>query len=81
MSGRSCWDPVTERQILARRSVGKRDGEGCYSSWSWPGSSLLVACGQRLDCGGTCLLAVTHRGNVPCECIGDQPGDPGSCPA
>ncbi len=31
-----------------------------------------------LDCGGYCCLAPNHIG--PCECCGDEPGCPGSCP-
>lgn len=36
-------------------------------------------CNTTLDCGGSCILAANHSG--PCECAGDQPGEPGTCPA
>ncbi len=35
--------------------------------------------GEQLECGGYCCLAPNHVG--PCECGGDEPGCPGSCPA
>jgi hypothetical protein len=36
-------------------------------------------CGKRLDCGGLCCLVAKHEGL--CECCGDDPGEPDSCPA
>lgn len=49
------------------------------------GSSLCAGvlwrrtCGKGQVCGGRCILAAGHL--VPCECPGDEPGCPGSCPA
>lgn len=37
------------------------------------------ACAKDLECGGWCCLNHGHRGG--CECGGDTPGQPGSCPA
>lgn len=37
------------------------------------------ACAKDLECGGWCCLAPNHGGG--CECGGDTPGEPGSCPA
>ncbi len=37
------------------------------------------ACTKRLECGGSCCRDRDHAGE--CECIGDDPGKPGSCPA
>lgn len=49
-------------------------------------SGLLVclvrwdpACRTPLDCGSSCVLAIGHNG--VCECAGDDPGQPGACPA
>ena len=36
-------------------------------------------CNTTTDCGGSCVLAANHVGR--CECVGDDPGQPGSCPA
>jgi hypothetical protein len=36
-------------------------------------------CGKPLECGSTCCLRSAHLGE--CECGGDEPGKPGSCPA
>lgn len=39
-----------------------------------------LPCGKRLEeCGGTCVLAAGHE--TPCECCGDDVGEPGTCPA
>lgn len=37
------------------------------------------ACTKRIDCGGSCCRDRGHEGE--CECIGDDPGRPGTCPA
>lgn len=37
-----------------------------------------LACGEKLECGGSCWLEQGHA--PPCLCIGDDDG-PGSCPA
>lgn len=37
-----------------------------------------TVCGAELRCGGPCLLPTGHAG--PCECGGDEPGRPGTCP-
>ena len=37
------------------------------------------ACGARLNCGGSCCLALEHGGLH--ECVGDTPGWAGTCPA
>jgi hypothetical protein len=37
------------------------------------------ACGAVLECGGHCCLDKGHT--IACECIGDEPGKPGTCPA
>jgi hypothetical protein len=37
------------------------------------------ACQKRLVCGGKCVLRAEH--SVPCECGGDDPGYPKTCPA
>lgn len=39
----------------------------------------LPACHKTQDCGGSCVLAANHE--TPCECAGDEPGCPGTCPA
>ncbi len=39
----------------------------------------LRRCGKSLECGSRCCLAFRHI--VPCECVGDDPGYPGTCPA
>ena len=39
----------------------------------------LPRCGAPLLCGGSCVLALGHV--CPCECVGDDPGDPDTCPA
>jgi hypothetical protein len=36
-------------------------------------------CGKKLECGSNCCLRAEHLGE--CECVGDEPGSPGSCPA
>lgn len=36
-------------------------------------------CGVQCECGGSCVLGPRHIGEH--ECIGDEPGVPGSCPA
>lgn len=36
-------------------------------------------CRETLECGGHCVLRRGHDG--PCECAGDDPGEPGTCPA
>lgn len=38
-----------------------------------------VVCGKRTACGSVCVLFPPHAGG--CECIGDEAGRPGSCPA
>jgi len=37
------------------------------------------ACNKVVDCGGSCCRSPGHPGE--CECIGDTPGEPGTCPA
>lgn len=51
----------------------------------WDDGSSLVAwivwtssCDNELACGGRCVLMHHHFG--ACECGGDDPGEPGSCP-
>lgn len=39
----------------------------------------LGTCPGVLECGGGCCLTFGHV--VPCECPGDEPGEPGTCPA
>lgn len=36
-------------------------------------------CAKPLDCGEKCFLPAGHDG--PCLCIGDENGEPESCPA
>lgn len=50
--------------------------EDARLSWpiEWPD-----LCGKTLACGGACVLPAIHQ--VPCECCGDDPGEPGTCPA
>lgn len=36
-------------------------------------------CGVQCDCGGSCVLLPDHPGQH--ECVGDKPGEPGTCPA
>ena len=36
-------------------------------------------CGASLDCGGECFLPPGHP--PPCLCIGDDFGEPDTCPA
>lgn len=38
-----------------------------------------ATCGAKLDCGGECYLAPGHA--PPCLCVGDEDGEPGTCPA
>ncbi len=37
------------------------------------------SCGARVECGGNCCLEPNHAGDH--SCIGDEPWQPGSCPA
>ena len=36
-------------------------------------------CSKQLECGGACRLELYHASG--CECVGDEPGKPGTCPA
>lgn len=36
-------------------------------------------CGKPLECGGSCGLIADH--GCECECPGDTPGKPGTCPS
>lgn len=69
------WDDLTTGQIVAMRAVGHLAGEGYYSPVRICGES----CAGRLECGGRCDMVAGHL--YDCECCGDEPGCPGSCPA
>jgi hypothetical protein len=48
----------------------------------WPSSEELALaglCSKKCERGGSCCLWAGHAGG--CECIGDDPGQPGTCPA
>jgi len=61
-------DPIAQfRQLVSLSFEAYRPKDGDSS------------CGKKLDCGGSCCLPPQHAGL--CECVGDTPGDPGSCPA
>jgi hypothetical protein len=47
-----------------------------------PEPALGVSCGLQCECGGPCALVSGHPGTIThCECGGDDPGQPGTCPA
>lgn len=59
-----------------------KHGHGCTDErhgYALTGMACQNACGKALDCGGECCLDKGHAG--ACECIGDDPGRPGTCPA
>jgi hypothetical protein len=73
----------TGRAVLYAKSVdlGARQS-GCFASCArgrHVRRSCPNACGARVDCGGSCCLDRRHTGDH--ECVGDNPGEPGSCPA
>jgi hypothetical protein len=72
--GASVWDDRQTRRAIKIRTVKPRMFEGAYSALGWH-----VKCTAALACGGVCCLAPGHVGG--CECGGDTPGEPGSCPA
>jgi hypothetical protein len=41
--------------------------------------TLTVKCGK--PCGTCCVCCLAPGHVVPCECCGDEPGHPGTCPA
>ena len=43
------------------------------------GPACVNACGRTLECGSSCCRDRGHADE--CECIGDERGKPGSCPA
>lgn len=49
-----------------------KDGSSAYAVVRWDRK-----CNRGLACGSTCVLSAAHV--VPCECVGDAPGYPGSC--
>lgn len=67
-------DTVKETMTLEAAEVLADERRGWHSDVSWP-----VLCGAELDCGGSCVLPAGHL--VPCECAGDMPGRPDTCPA
>ena len=65
--------PVPYTDLAAHEA---RDEEGsrlsCDIRW-------VPSCRCNLECGSSCILAKGHDGG--CECAGDDPGEPGTCPA
>ena len=63
------------------------ENQSAFTKHPNPGSDAILLvplrwrrpCGKPQDCGGPCILAEGHVGG--CECAGDDPGCPGSCPA
>lgn len=47
----------------------------CCAACPYP----AILCGQPIECGEKCFLPMKHEG--PCLCIGDEDGQPNSCPA
>jgi len=70
-------DRYTHRDSCPRspRKAATAGEEGallCKVKW-------VPRCLKPLACGGKCVLRDGHE--VPCECAGDNPGEPGTCPA
>lgn len=67
------YPPGTTERLTRRMSRGAAVLPD-FSRIEW-----IPGCSRELRCGGGCVLATGHLG--PCECGGDEPGCPGSCPA
>lgn len=65
------YSPYDTRGQWVPRSWYRENG-GC-------GKSLEDGDADAPECGGVCVLLMSHGGH--CECRGDAPGEPGSCPA
>lgn len=63
---------VADNEHFSATELQFSDGSAIEALIDWKKS-----CSLRLDCGGSCVLAAGHL--CPCECGGDEPGQPGTC--
>lgn len=74
-SGRCPWGEKQTARVIMIRAVKPTMFDGATCALDRP----ATMCRKLLECGAGCCLTPGHV--VPCECAGDEPGEPGSCPS